>query len=179
MRPPAPEPGTWARSMLLSLAILRTRGEERACSAEVGGASAIEAAVRLGSGFWRRGCRYGRSGSRCGCSGSASDDGDDGVDLDGRAGFGLDLGEDAGCGRGDLGVDLVGGDFKERLVALDFVSYLLEPLGDGAFEDGLAHLRHDDFGCGAGTSLGGRHGCCGRRFGGDGRRGLRSFGRRR
>ena len=78
----------------------------------------------------------------------AADHGDDGVDLDGGAGLGLDFGEDARGGRGDLGVDLVGGDFKKRLVALDFVSYLLEPLGNGAFEDGLAHLRHDDFGAG-------------------------------
>ena len=74
----------------------------------------------------------------------ATDHGDDGVDLDGCAFRDLDLGEDAGDGRGNLGVDLVGGDLEERLVVLDGVADLLEPLGDGAFEDGLAHLRHDD-----------------------------------
>ena len=35
---------------------------------------------------------------------------------------------------------------KIGLVALDGVADLLEPLGDGAFGDGLAHLRHQDFG---------------------------------
>ena len=80
---------------------------------------------------------------------AAADDGDDGVDRDGLAFGDLDLGEGAGGGRGDLGVDLVGGDLEERLVALDRVADLLEPLGDGALEDGLAHLRHQDFGAGA------------------------------
>ena len=51
-----------------------------------------------------------------------------------------------GGGRRNLRVDLVGGDFEERLVALHGVARLLEPLGDGAFEDRLAHLGHDYIG---------------------------------
>ena len=75
---------------------------------------------------------------------TVSDNADDGVDLYGIAGFDLDLLEGAGRGRGDLGVNLVGGDFEQGLVALDFVAWLLEPLGDGSFEDRFAHLGHDD-----------------------------------
>ena len=55
----------------------------------------------------------------------------------------LDLLKRAGGGRGNLGIDLVGGDLEERLVALDGVAGLLEPLGEGAFGDGFAHLGHD------------------------------------
>jgi len=64
----------------------------------------------------------------------------------GVSGLNLDLGQDASRGRGNFRVYLVGGNFKERLVALDLVANLLEPLGDGALEDGLAHLRHHDIG---------------------------------
>ena len=89
-----------------------------------------------------------RSGFR-GSSGSrgvavSGDDAYDGVDLDGVAGFDLDLLKSAGRGRGDFGVNLVGGDFEQRLVTLDFVAGLFEPLGDGSFEDRFAHLGHDD-----------------------------------
>ena len=70
--------------------------------------------------------------------------GDDGVDLDGGAFGDLDFSEDSGHGRRNFGIDLVGGDFEERLVFLDVVADFLEPFGDGAFEDGLAHLGHDD-----------------------------------
>ena len=93
--------------------------------------------LRDGSG--RRG--FGGSGG-CG-SGAIADDTDYGVDLDGVALGDFDFLEDAAGGGGDFGVDLVGGDFEQRLVALDFVAGLFEPLGDGAFEDGLAHLGHD------------------------------------
>ena len=44
----------------------------------------------------------------------------------------------------NLGVDFVGGDFEQRLVALDFIAGLFQPLGDGALEDAFAHLGHDD-----------------------------------
>ena len=60
-----------------------------------------------------------RGGGLPACGGRASaDDGDDGVDADGGAFLDLDLGERAGDGRGDLGVDLVGGDLEDGLVAL-------------------------------------------------------------
>src|SRR5580658_3302299 len=45
IRPPAPLPETWLRSTLFSLAILRTSGDERACSADpVTGSSAATGA---------------------------------------------------------------------------------------------------------------------------------------
>ena len=165
MRPPKPVPGTLARSTLFSLAILRTSGLERTrpCSPlsdsprlrGCGGAGAAAegfgsspdggwAAWVLSSG-WSGLCRRRGLGGR-GSSGcvAISDDTDYGVDLHGVAGFDLDLLQGAGRGRGDFGVNLVGGDFKQRLVALNFVAGLLEPLGDGSFEDRFPHLGHDD-----------------------------------
>jgi hypothetical protein len=65
------------------------------------------------------------------------------VHLHGGAFLHLDFLEHARRRRGNLGVDLVGGDLEERLVALDLVARLLQPLGDSAFKDRLAHLRHD------------------------------------
>ena len=53
---------------------------------------------------------------------------------------------DAGRRRRDLGVDLVGRDLEQRLVALDRVADLLDPADDRAFGDRLAHLRHHDIG---------------------------------
>ena len=53
-----------------------------------------------------------------------------------------DLGQYARGGRGDLGVDLVGGDLEQWLVGVDLVALLLEPAGDGAFGDALAERRH-------------------------------------
>ena len=46
--------------------------------------------------------------------------------------------------RRNFRVDLIGGDFKQRLVALDFVAGLLQPLRDGAFKNAFAHLGHYD-----------------------------------
>ena len=54
---------------------------------------------------------------------------------------GQDALDHAGFGRGDLGVDLVGADFDERLVALDAIAFLHEPLRDRAFDDALAERR--------------------------------------
>src|SRR5579875_3607733 len=55
MRPPAPVPGTWARSRLFSLAILRTSGEERGVSftsadAACGAATSAFAGAGAGAG---------------------------------------------------------------------------------------------------------------------------------
>jgi hypothetical protein len=69
---------------------------------------------------------------------------DDGVDRHGLALGHEDFEEGAGSRGWNLGVDLVGGDLEERLVALDRVAGLLEPLRDRSFGDRLAHLRHDD-----------------------------------
>ena len=129
MRPWEPVPERWTRSTWCSLAMRRTSGEERS--------------VRLRDlrCFWlRRGglrcwLRMARLfAGRCGCGADAAAEpppmhGDDGVDLDCRAFLELDLGEDAGHRRRDFSVDLVGGDFEERLVFLDrsptFLSHLV------------------------------------------------------
>src|SRR5699024_2331669 len=71
---------------------------------------------------------------------------DDRTDVDGVVDLGEDLDQGAGDRRRNLGVDLVGGDLEQRLVNLDGVADLLEPLGDGALGDGLAQLRHLDVG---------------------------------
>ena len=65
------------------------------------------------------------------------------VDLYGIAFLGGDFGEDPRSGRGNLGVDLVGRDLEQRLVALDLVADLLHPADDRAFGDRLPHLGHD------------------------------------
>ena len=92
-------------------------------------------------------------GARCGAV--FVDGADDGVDADGRAFLDFDFAEGAGDGRRDFGVDLVGGDFEERFVTRDGVAGLLEPLGEGAFGDGFAHLGHDYVGRHRSASPGG------------------------
>jgi hypothetical protein len=79
----------------------------------------------------------------------------------GRAGIGLDpghhglhchrlallhqdLGQDPGVGCRNLGIYLVSRDLEDRLVAFDRISHLLDPAGEGALRDRLAHLRHYD-----------------------------------
>ena len=67
---------------------------------------------------------------RRGCSGCRRliDHRDHGVDLHGRALGDLDLVQDAGGRRWNLGIDFVGGDLKQRLIALHLVAGLLQPL---------------------------------------------------
>ena len=55
-----------------------------------------------------------------------------------------DLGDRAGDGRGQLGVDLVGGDLDERVVDCDRVAHLHAPLEHRALGDRVAHLREGD-----------------------------------
>ena len=59
----------------------------------------------------------------------AADNGDDGVDADCGAFRNLDFGEDAGHGRRNFGIDLVGGDLEEGLVFFDVIA---GQRGDGA-----------------------------------------------
>ena len=66
------------------------------------------------------------------------------ADGDGVPGLGEDLPHHARGGRGDLGVDLVGGDLDDRLVVLHLVAGLLGPLEDDALGDRLAHRGHRD-----------------------------------
>ncbi len=153
MRPPRPVPETCERLTPCSRAILRTRGEERASSSTSSPAEAGAGSRGGCCGGWLllfflfflhwRSRRWG--GFRWGGGFAIRSDGaDDRIHAD-RCAFGdFDFLQHAGGGRGNFGVNLVGGDFEERLVALDFVSGLLQPFGDGAFDDGFAHLRHDD-----------------------------------
>jgi len=87
-------------------------------------------------------------GGRCRCrrGGRRLDLGDHGPDPDGLAFGDRDLDQLALERGGDLGVDLVGHDLNQRLVALDHVAFLLEPLVDGALGHRLAELRHLDLG---------------------------------
>ena len=55
-----------------------------------------------------------------------------------------DLGHHARGRRGHLGVDLVGRYLEERLVELDTLALLLQPLEDRSLDDRLAELRHLD-----------------------------------
>ncbi len=99
-----------------------------------------------------RGCG-GRSrlcGSGCRCSSACAvraDDGHYGLDGHGLPFGHLDFLQHAGGRRRNLRVHLVGGDLKQRFVTLDLVAGLLQPLGDGAFEDAFAHLGHDHIDC--------------------------------
>ena len=107
---------------------------------------------------WRRGGGAGAAVAGCGLGGSAvpaagvppeaddavADHGEPDAHLDRLALGHEDLGEDAGRGRGHLGVDLVGRDLEERLVALDRVPDGLHPAGDRALGHRLAELRHHD-----------------------------------
>ena len=94
-------------------------------------------------GFCLYRCRSGRSRSgRSGLgesgSGSATavaNHTDDGVDLNGVAFGNLDFLKNSAGGRGDFGVDLVGGNLEQGLVTLDLVAGLFQPLGDGSFEN--------------------------------------------
>src|SRR5437899_2757597 len=81
-----------------------------------------------------------------------------------------DLQQGARHGRGDLGVDLVGGHLQQRLVGLDALADRLEPAGDGALGDALAECGQRHVGAGRAAGGGGRRGGLGR---------SRSFGDRR
>ncbi len=73
--------------------------------------------------------------------------GEHGADGDRLALGGEDLHERAGCGRGNLGVDLVRGHLDERLVGLDGLAFLLVPPQNGAFTDGFAHRGECHLNC--------------------------------
>ena len=109
---------------------------------------------------WRR-LRWRSSGSRCGCwcrlwcrccygcSASGTDDGNDGADGNRVSFICSNLGQRSRNWRRDFGVDLVGGDFEQRLVCRDGVTDLLEPPCDRSFGHGLAELRKGDVSHGA------------------------------
>ena len=110
----------------------------------------------VGVGRRRRGCirprrsgrrsRLGRGGggrrARSGPVVGGLDHRDLGVVGDGRPFLDQDLAEDALERGRDLGVHLVGDDLDERLVLVDVVARLLEPLPDRPLGDALAELGH-------------------------------------
>src|SRR5688572_11908896 len=57
----------------------------------------------------------------------------------------LDLGQDAGRGRGNLSVYFVGRDFEQRLVAIDRIAHLLDPADDRPLGNRFPHLGHHDW----------------------------------
>src|SRR5437867_10196125 len=90
---------------------------------------------------WRWWCGLGRRSrglSIC------ADDANHCVHLNSSAFCDLNVLKNAGRGRWNFSVDFVSRNFEERLVALDFVSWLLQPFGNRAFDNGLAHLGHDN-----------------------------------
>ena len=90
--------------------------------------------------------RSGRSAGPCGHPVPVRVDvRDDGADLDGLALRHEDFDQGSRRRRRDLGVHLVRGDLQDRLVPLDGVADLLQPLGNRALDDGFAHLGHRHF----------------------------------
>ena len=95
-------------------------------------------------------CRRGRSrlrwrggrGRRRNCEARRIDDAHNGLNRHSLSFADLDLLQHARRRRRNFGVHLVRGNFKQGLVALHLVAGLLQPLGDRAFENTLAHLGH-------------------------------------
>jgi len=75
-----------------------------------------------------------------------ADNGNNSVDLNRLPFLYQNFLKNAGCGRRNFRIDLVGGDFKQRFVAFDLIARLLQPFRERSFENTFAHLRHDDFG---------------------------------
>src|SRR6185312_10470438 len=92
-----------------------------------------------GGGFCNRRGRLCHGGSFCGggCRGccTGADAGQCSAHFRGLVLGHQDFFQDAGEGRRDLGVHLVGGNFQQGLVHFDAVPNLLEPPCDGAFGD--------------------------------------------
>ncbi|KJL18764.1 Dihydrolipoyllysine-residue acetyltransferase component of pyruvate dehydrogenase complex [Microbacterium azadirachtae] len=89
---------------------------------------------------------------------AAADACEHGTDGDGLVLGGHDLLQGARNGRGDLGVDLVGGDLEQRLVDGHVIADLLQPAGDRALRHALAQLGQAHVGR-VGRGGGGRGGC--------------------
>src|SRR5690606_7435490 len=66
------------------------------------------------------------------------------ADLDDVVFLGHDLRQHTGGRRRDLGIDFVGGDFEQRFVDFDRVSFLLQPPGHRSLGDALTKSWHLD-----------------------------------
>ncbi len=156
IRPPVPVPVTFARSTLCSRASLRTSGDER--TSESSSSSDELAAAGAGAGG---GCGSFLFGGWSGAAGAGAAAALAGAEAGADAPFpspitpttvltwtvlpfgNLDFLEHATGGGGNFGVHLVGGDLEERLVALNFVAGLFQPLGNRSLEDRFPHLGHN------------------------------------
>ena len=148
MRPPSPVPETCERLTPCSRAILRTSGEERASSSsswvEVAGAG-WGGGVGAAAFFSSFAAGAGLHGRWSGCSFAIDGDcADYRVHAYGRALSNFDLAQNTRCRGGNFSIYLVGRNFEQGFIALDFVAGLFEPFGNSAFNDGFSHLGHDD-----------------------------------
>ena len=169
-RPPVPVPGTVDGSTPCSAAMRATTGDTNVLPFRLrrGSTGAGGAVAAAGGGLGERaGRRLG--GARCGLGrragaarqdaagasgvprwrdlGAGGSDGrEHGADLDGLALLDEDLVDDALGRARHLGVDLVGRDLEQRLVAADRLADLAKPLRDRPLGDGDAHLGHHDLG---------------------------------
>ncbi len=123
--------------MLVVICFLFLRGGRRGLWRRSG--LGLHSRRRFRRGRGRSGCFGGRR-----CAVAIADSADNCIYLDRTALGNFDVLKHAGSGRGNLGVHLIGGDFEERLVALDLVSGLLQPLGDGSLKNRFPHLGHDN-----------------------------------
>jgi len=77
-------------------------------------------------------------------AGSVTDGHEGCADFDGLI-LGYQDGLDHACyRRGDLGVDLIGGDFEQRLVHFDTVAHVFQPAGHRTLGDTLSECREVD-----------------------------------
>ena len=127
----------WPRRRLVAIVIVRRRRRRRF------GAVGLRRRLRR---FDRpRGLDRRFRRGRCGRGGAGgADDGHHAVDRHGLAFLDADLRDHAGGRRRNLGVDLVGRNLEQRLVAIDRVADFLDPADDRALGNRLAHLRHHD-----------------------------------
>ncbi len=121
------------------------RGQSEPAAVGVGAVAAAPSALVVGCGGGGGGGLDIARPARGGVLGRL-DLGDLGVVRDGLALLDEDCLQDPGERRRDLGVDLVGDDLEERLVLLDGVTGLLQPLADRPLGDALAELGHRHLG---------------------------------
>src|SRR6266480_1359054 len=139
-RPPRPVPRTWLGSTPCSEAIFATTGETNVLPFVDGASACAGSDGAVGAGD----SPLDAASVSAAAPAVAADHGELRPDVDRRALLHEDLRQDAAAGARNLGVDLVRRDLEQRLVGLDLLALLLEPLGDRALGDGHAHLRHDD-----------------------------------
>ncbi len=136
---------------------LRARGHGRrgrargsAAGAGAGGAAGSGTVATTGSGA---GPEPGSGGCRGSGRSRRPDDAQRLADLRGLVLEDADLQQRPGAGRGQLRVDLVGGDLEQGLVGRHHVADLLQPAGDGALGHGLTQCGQDHGGLRAGDGL--------------------------